>query len=113
MPNNRRIMELIVSKSDLLIEESIPRVLLQFCEHTAGYEVVLQRWEKGDDSEFLSVVEHPGEQFGAYFERSFRALKAEQARLLRRVMRQARMVRRCGDDASTPASLVRPGGMPE
>lgn len=106
-------MELIVSKSDLLIEESIPRVLLQFCEHTAGYEVVLKRWEKGDDSEFLSVVEHPRDEFGAYFERSFRALKAEQARLLRHVTRQARMVRRCGDDASTPSSLVRPGGMPE
>jgi hypothetical protein len=113
MPNNRRIMELIVSKSDLLIEESIPRVLLQFCEHTAGYEIVLKKWEKGDDSEYLSVVEHPGDAFGAYFERSFQALKAEQARLVRHVSPHARMLRQRGDEAGTRSSLARPEGAPE
>jgi hypothetical protein len=75
-PINRRIYELIVSKADLLIEDDMPEVLLQFCSHAAGYEITLKRWEAGDYSEHLSFIGYPAE-IRAYATESFRLLKHE------------------------------------
>jgi hypothetical protein len=81
-PRAIRAYEIIISKAHLLIEDEMPRCLLQFLAHKAGYDVLTQRWKEGDFSEHLSVVRHPGDELYDYLRRSFTHLKGEQAREL-------------------------------
>ncbi len=83
MPGNRRTYDLIVSKTDLLIDDDMPIVMLNFCAHVLGYEVVIAQWRVGNFSEHTSIVHYPRE-LDSYVQRSFRLLKHEQARLLGR-----------------------------
>ncbi len=82
MPNNTKMYELVLSKSDLLIESRMPDGLLDLCAHVAAYQTVLKRWEENDFSEHLSLIEYPREGVIEYAQTSFEALKAEQAYLL-------------------------------
>jgi hypothetical protein len=83
MPGNRRTYELILSKGDLLIDDDMPIVMMDFCAHVLGYEVVIAQWRVGNFSEHTSIVHYPP-KFDNYVQRSFRLLKQEQARLLGR-----------------------------
>lgn len=74
--------EVIINKAHLLIEDEMPSCLLEFCAHKAGYDVLIERWKKGDYAEHLSVVRHPGDTLLDYLQRSFIELKREQAREL-------------------------------
>lgn len=82
MPNNTKMYELILSKSDLLIEPRMPGGLLDLCAHVAAYQTVLKRWEDNDFSEHLSLIQYPQQAVIEYAQTSFEALKAEQAKLL-------------------------------
>lgn len=53
MPINVSTYELILSKSDLLIEPHMPPCLMQLCGHVASYKVVLEKWGDGD---FLNTL---------------------------------------------------------
>lgn len=81
MPINMSIYELILSKSDLLIEPHMPPCLMQLCGHVASYKVVLEKWAKGDFSEHMALVNFPRE-LHQYSMESFQALKSKQAALL-------------------------------
>ena len=81
MPINLRIYEIILSKSDLLIETKMPECLLLFCAHVTAYQAVLKKWENNDYSEYLSVINHPNE-IAEYAKTSYQNIKAEQERLL-------------------------------
>jgi hypothetical protein len=81
MPMNKRLFDLILSKSDLLIEADMPESMLRFCAHIAAYEAVLERWKNKDFSEIQSVIHYPGE-INDYARKSFVQLKAEQDLLL-------------------------------
>lgn len=81
MPNNLRIYEIILSKSDLLIETKMPECLLSFCAHVTAYQTVLKKWENGDYSEHLSVINYPNEII-EYAKTSYQSIKAEQKRLV-------------------------------
>ena len=81
MPINMRIYELILSKSDLLIEADMPSVLLRLCGHVASFKVVIEKWTQGDFSEHLALVSFPKE-LHAYAKASFERLKFKQAKLL-------------------------------
>jgi hypothetical protein len=81
MPMNKRLFDLIISKSDLLIETKMPESLLKYCAHIAAYEAVLERWKNKDYSEIQSVIHYPSE-INEYARKSFVQLKAEQDRLL-------------------------------
>src|SRR3954452_13174373 len=50
MPLNRRMVDLIVTHSDLLVDDSegIPQCLLDVCAHVTGYEPVIARWQQPD-----------------------------------------------------------------
>ena len=82
MPNNLRMYELILSKSDLLIESDMPPCLLDLCAHITAYQTVMKRWESDDFSEHTSLINHPTQQVIEYAREAFGALKAEQARLI-------------------------------
>ena len=82
MPNNSKMYELVLSKSDLLIESEMPACLLDLCAHVTAYETVLKRWEDNDFSEHTSLIDYPTEEIITYTQRSFEMLKAEQAKLI-------------------------------
>ncbi|WKZ46770.1 MAG: hypothetical protein QY306_13220 [Anaerolineales bacterium] len=81
MPINLRIYEIILSKSDLLIETQMPECLLMFCAHVTAYQAVLKKWESNDFSEHLSVINYPNEII-EYSKKSYQYIKAEQEKLI-------------------------------
>jgi hypothetical protein len=82
MPLNDIREKIIIEKAYLVVEEQMPRCLLDFVTHVVGYKAVLAKWADGDFSERRSTIGWPPE-FDAYVERSYQALKAEQTGLLR------------------------------
>jgi hypothetical protein len=81
-PNHEEMLAIITKNSDLLIEPDLPRPLQLFCAHVASYKAVFARWDKGDYSQNVAVLNYPAEELGQYLERSFKVLKARQAKLL-------------------------------
>jgi len=81
MPLNDVREKVIIEKAHLIVEEQMPRCLLDFVTHVVGYKAVLGKWAEGDYSERRSTIGWPP-QFDVYVERSYQALKAEQTRLL-------------------------------
>jgi hypothetical protein len=73
--------KIIIEKAHLIVEEQMPRCLLDFVTHVVGYKAVLAKWAEGDYTERRSTIGWPPE-FDRYVERSYQALKAEQTRLL-------------------------------
>ena len=81
MPLNDIREKIIIEKAYLIVEEQMPRCLLDFVTHVVGYKAVLAKWADGDYSERRSTIGWPPE-FDIYVERSYAALKAEQTYLL-------------------------------
>jgi len=81
MPLNDVREKIIIEKAYLIVEEQMPRCLLDFVTHVVGYKAVLAKWTEGDYSERRSTIGWPPE-FDVYVERSYAALKAEQMELL-------------------------------
>ncbi len=81
IPLNEVREKIIIEKAYLIVEEQMPRCLLDFVTHVVGYKAVVSKWAEGDYSERRSTIGWPP-AFDAYVERSYAALKAEQTRLL-------------------------------
>jgi hypothetical protein len=81
MPLNDVREKIIIEKAYLIIEERMPKCLLDFVTHVVGYKAVLAKWQEGDYTERRSTIGWPPE-FDIYVERSYAALKAKQTRLL-------------------------------
>jgi hypothetical protein len=81
-PINNRMYELVLTKSDLLIETDMPQCLRDLCAHVVGYQLIMKQWERGDYSENMSVLPFPQETLEKYISDSYDTLKHEQARLL-------------------------------
>jgi hypothetical protein len=81
MPLNDVREKIIIDNAHLIVEEQMPQCLLDFVTHVVGYKALLAQWQEGDFSERRSTIGWPHE-FDGYVERSYKALKAEQLRLL-------------------------------
>jgi len=73
--------KIIIEKAHLIVEEEMPRCLLDFVTHVVGYKAVMAKWAEGDYGERRSTIGWPPD-FDLYVERSYQALKAEQTSLL-------------------------------
>jgi hypothetical protein len=82
MPINRKILDALLSKADLIDDIEMPQCLTDFCAHVTGYEVTLAKWEDKDFSAIGSIVNHPGSPFHDYVEEKYKELKIRQASLL-------------------------------
>jgi hypothetical protein len=82
MPVNEKMYDIIVSKSDLLIEDEMPECLLKLISHIVIYKAVIKNWEAGNTSEHTSIINFPNEVKEYVYER-FNKLKREQQELLR------------------------------
>ena len=81
MPLNDVREKIIIENAHLIVEEQMPRCLLDFVTHVVGYKAVLAKWADGSYGERRSTIGWPPE-FDIYVERSYQALKAEQTRLM-------------------------------
>jgi hypothetical protein len=81
MPLNDIREKIIIENAHLIVEEQMPQCLLDFVTHVVGYKALLTQWADGDYTERRSIIGWPPE-FDCYVERSYKALKAEQTRLL-------------------------------
>ncbi len=81
MPLNDIREKIIIEKAHLIVEEQMPRCLLDFVTHVVGYKAVVAKWAEGDYRERRSTIGWPPD-FDQYVERSYQALKAEQTSLL-------------------------------
>ncbi len=81
MPLNDVREKIIIEKAYLVVEEQMPKCLLEFVTHVVGYKAVLAKWEEGNYGERRSTIGWPPE-FDGYVERSYKALKAEQTSLM-------------------------------
>jgi hypothetical protein len=81
MPLNDVREKIIIENAHLIVEEQMPRCLLDFVTHVVGYKAVLAKWAEGNYSERRATIGWPPE-FDVYVETSYQALKAEQTRLL-------------------------------
>jgi hypothetical protein len=84
MPLNDVREKIIIENAHLIVEEKMPQCLLDFVTHVVGYKALMARWAEGDYGERRSIIGWPPE-FDLYVERSYKALKAEQTRLLHSV----------------------------
>ena len=82
MPANVRMRDLILDHADLIIEAEMPGPLLAFCAHVSAYEVILRSNAESGVHAGNRLIGHPGDVYVHYVDRSFAALKDEQARLL-------------------------------
>ena len=78
MPTNRQMRDLIVRHADLLVGNSFPKVLADFCSHVAAQEVLVGNSEL----QTSSLIAHPGAPYVKYVREVFLQLKAEQLALL-------------------------------
>lgn len=81
MPLNDIREKIIIEKASLIVEEQMPKCLLDFVTHVVGYKAVLAKWAEGDYSERRSTIGWPPE-FDVYVARSYAELKAKQTHLL-------------------------------
>lgn len=81
MPANNKIYEVIVSKSDLLVEDKMPESLLKLITHIIIYRAVVNNWELGNFTEHTSIIDFPNDA-SEYICTTFDKLKKEQYRLL-------------------------------
>jgi hypothetical protein len=80
-PMNEKMVEAIVGRADL-VEGEMPASFLALIAHVEGYKVALDKWERGDFSEYASAMNFPG-SFNAEVRATFAALKARQAAMMR------------------------------
>jgi hypothetical protein len=83
LPSAQRMRELIISHGDLIIEDEIPAIVLEFCAHVASYSAVVSSWTAGKTSDTV-LLRHPGSGFSSYVRVSYGELKARQATLIAR-----------------------------
>jgi hypothetical protein len=84
VPNIRKLRQIVVDKADLLVESTMPPVLLDLCAHVAACEILVAQWNSGDYTNHLAIVRYPGAGLLDYAEESFKRLKERQTRLLGR-----------------------------
>src|ERR1039457_4588500 len=73
MPLNDVREKIIIQKAYLIVEEEMPKCLLEFVTHVVGYKAVLSKWAEGDYTERRSTIGWaPG--VGGYIGRSHQAL---------------------------------------
>lgn len=82
MPANEKILEVIGSKSDLLIEDKMPQCLKSLIAHIVVYRAVVEKWDSGLVDENFSINDFPDEA-AEYVNKSYNHLKKHQTKMLR------------------------------
>ena len=84
IPTDKRMVEIISERADLLIEPGMPQCLTDLCAYVLGVESVLASWSF-KSGKYPKLPDYPGRALLAYLEGSFSALKGGQVRLLKAI----------------------------
>lgn len=84
IPTNKRMVDIISERADLLIEPGMPQCLTDLCAYVLGVESILASWDV-ESGEYPKLPDYPGRALLPYLEGSFSALKGGQVRLLKAV----------------------------
>lgn len=84
LPNLRFMRDVLVTKSDLLLETRMPQILVEVYTHASWDEISAARWERGDHTLEQFPQPFPMVEIRRYIRDSFDQLKQEQAALLGR-----------------------------
>jgi hypothetical protein len=82
MPLNRRMVDIVTTRADLLVGREMPQTLLDLAAHVWEYEALIARWDAGDRSKMVPQIIFPSDSLVPYVTDNFDALKREQASLL-------------------------------
>ena len=82
MPINRRMVDVVTTRADLLVEREMPKELLDLAAHVWEYEALIAKWKQGDHSKMVPEIIFPGASLESYVRENFVALKSRQATLL-------------------------------
>lgn len=80
IPINKKMYDIILEHGDLIIENEFPESFKDLCSHVESYKTVIKKWELGDFSEHLSLLNYPIE-LDQYVEKGYKLLKYEQNKL--------------------------------
>jgi hypothetical protein len=84
MPNNDRLHEIIVNNTSLLVEDEIPKVLLDLMAHIMEFRIHFKE-RKDEHAEVAeSRSKYHGKEILKYCEEKFRELKTEQIGLIKK-----------------------------
>jgi hypothetical protein len=83
MPNNEKLHKIIINNTSLVVENEIPRVLLDLFAHIMEFRINFSEREHKHSEVAESNSKYPGEELLAYCEKSFRELKTEQISLIK------------------------------
>lgn len=81
VPLNQVREDVILHNAHLIRETELPQCLLDFIAHASAYKAMVAKWNNGHTSEYIPILGFPKE-IAEYSERSYLALKAEQAELI-------------------------------
>ncbi len=84
MPNNNQLHNIIVNSTSLLIEDEIPRVLLDLMAHIMEFRINFEARPDEHAEVAESRSKYPGQPLLKYCEKSFRDLKSEQIRIIKK-----------------------------
>jgi hypothetical protein len=79
--NNLEIEKIITDNAYLIIEEKVPKCLIDFVTHLSNYKVLLKKWDNNNFEQIVSIIDFPPD-FMEYFYNSYMMLKKEQVRYL-------------------------------
>ncbi|MFB8172633.1 hypothetical protein ACFC60_32270 [Kitasatospora purpeofusca] len=81
-PSAQKMRDMILEHGDLIIEDDIPDIVLEFCAHASSYDTrVVSNDTLGTEDDLL--IRHPGNDFLNYVRASYRDLKNRQAILMK------------------------------
>lgn len=80
-PLNVELEKIIINKAFLTKENKLHPSILLFLAHNSGYKVLIEKWEKKDFSDLISVVPFPNE-ITSYAETTFNNLLKEYFHLM-------------------------------
>lgn len=84
MPNNHQLNNIVVNNTSLLVEDEIPRVLLDLMAHIMEFRINFEARPDEHAEVAESRSKYPGQPLLKYCEKSFKALKAEQIRIIKK-----------------------------
>lgn len=81
-PYNLEVENVIINHSYLILEEAIPKPLIEFVAHISEYKAIVANWENEIYTEHFASKIFP-KDLKAYIHSSYKKLKAEQMELLK------------------------------
>jgi hypothetical protein len=81
IPNYERMESIILDHSDLIIEDDIPKPILDLSSHIAGYKPVISAWKEGNYSRNWSFSTFP-QEVRSHLKERYTLLKIRQRSLI-------------------------------